>query len=521
MNKSHLAIIKYLLKQPADNRLDFDRQKRQICNHLRLPAPDNTTLLKVYHQLVKNQKNKTNPLILRWLKKREVRTLSGVAPIAVLTKPYPCPGHCLYCPGEKGMPKSYLSNEPAVMRAVLTKFDPHTQVKVRLQALKQNGHHTDKCELIVMGGTWSYLPKNYQTWFIKRCFDAFNGRTAKTLAQAQEWNEKALHRCIGLTLETRPDYINPTEVRRWRELGATRVELGVQHLDDKILKLNHRGHGVKETVAATKLFKQAGFKITYHLMPNLPGSTPTKDLAVFKKLFTSPDFQPDQIKIYPCVVTKDAPLFKLYKRGKYQPYSDKQLRDLLVKIKKIIPPYVRITRLIRDIPAESIVGGNKISNLRQLLAADPRTKCRCIRCREIKNTKFKIQNSKFKIQKYPASDGTEYFLSYELAKPDKLLAFLRLRLPNKNETNFLPELQGAALIREIHTYGQMIPVGEKSVAAQHLGLGKKLILRAEKLALKNSFKKIAVIAGIGVRPYYAKLGYQPCGTYYCKQLTTR
>jgi elongator complex protein 3 len=529
MNKNHQQLIQYLAKTTAHSRQDFDILKRNYCRRLKIPVPPSVELIQVYRKMLKKQEIKSNPLLEKWLKKREVRTLSGVAPIAVLTKPYPCPGHCAYCPSEKNMPKSYLSNEPAVMRAVLTKFDPYTQVRVRLEALKQNGHPTDKCELIVMGGTWSYLPKNYQTWFIKRCFDAFNSRRAKTLAQAQKWNETAHHRCIGLTLETRPDYVTPAEIKRWRELGATRVELGIQQLDDKILKLNHRGHGVKEIAAATALFRQAGFKITYHLMPNLPGATPAKDLKMFKTLFTDPRFQPDQIKIYPCVVTKNSLLYRWYRQGKYRPYTDRELYNLLKKIKKIIPPYVRISRLIRDIPAESIVAGNKISNLRQLMAGDKTVKCRCIRCREVKdqltthNSQLTAASGELRAasltkRKYPTANGTEYFLSFEDQKTDKLLAFLRLRLPNKQESNFLPELQDCALVRELHTYGSLIPVGKKSTAAQHLGLGKKLMAEAETIARQKGYAKIAVIAGIGVREYYKKLGYHQAGTYYSKGL---
>lgn len=531
MSSNHQKLIKLLSRVSAESRNDFDMQKRKICRRLKIPAPTSVELLKVYLKLVKSKGIKPNLQLENWLKKREIRTLSGVAPIAVLTKPYPCPGKCAYCPSEKGMPKSYLSNEPAVMRAVLTKFNPYTQVKTRLDALKQNGHLTDKCELIIMGGTWSYLPEKYQTWFIKRCFDAFNhrpggasARTAKDLAQAQKRNEGAKHRCIGLTLETRPDYITEKEVRRWRELGATRVELGVQHLDDKILKLNLRGHDAAETARATKLLKQAGFKITYHLMPNLPGSTPQKDLAVFKKLFSDPDFQPDQLKIYPCVVVKGSLLYRWWKQGlpaqagKFRPYTDKQLYSLLVKIKKLIPPYVRLTRLIRDIPAESIEAGNKISNLRQMLKQNPAVKCRCIRCREIGNQKSVIGNWKLEIRNYPASGGVEYFLSFEDQKTDKLAAFLRLRIPPKKEVNFISELQDAAMIREIHTYGQMVAVGKKGRATQHLGFGKQLIVEAEKIAKKQGFSKIAVISGIGVRAYYKKLGYKLTGTYYIKEL---
>lgn len=501
----------------------FNWQLRKIASSFKVAAPAKIQLISAYHKLVKQGIIKPSLALEKLLKKREIRTLSGVAPIAVLTKHYPCPGQCVFCPNEKNMPKSYLSNEPAVMRAITYKFDPYKQVKMRLEALAQNGHDTDKCELIVMGGTWSYLPIRYQNWFIKRCFDGFNRRTAKSLAQAQKWNETAKHRVVGLTLETRPDYINETEVKRMRDLGCTRVELGVQTISDKILKLTQRGHSNQQTVLATRLLKDAGFKISYHMMPNLPGSTVKQDFQTFKTIFTDSAYQPDMLKIYPCVVTKDAKIFNWFKQGKYKPYSDKQLLALIVKIKKIIPPYVRISRLIRDIPEISILAGNKISNLRQLINQRFQKTgefCRCIRCREARNQPINLKDLKLKIIKYPASEGQEYFLSYESKDEKTLFAFLRLRLQQNFSNQLLaklPELKDAAIIREIHTYGQLIPLkGPANKAIQHLGLGKKLISKAEEIVRKNKFQKLAVISGIGVRQYYQKLGYKLQGTYMIK-----
>jgi len=438
----------------------------------------------------------------------------------VITKPYPCPGKCLYCPDEIDMPKSYLANEPACMRAVLTKFDPFKQVDARLKSLKMTGHTTDKIELIVLGGTWSTYPKKYQNWFLRRCFDACNGIPLKSLKIAQKANECAKNRIIGLTLETRPDYIDKNEIKRIRDLGCTRVELGIQSIYEDILKKNRRGHGLKEIINATKLLKDAGFKITYHMMPNLPGSNLKKDEQMFKKLFSDSDFRPDQLKIYPCAVLETAPLYKIWKQGKYEPYTEKQLIDLLIKIKEKIPPYVRIIRIIRDIPSQSIVAGNKVSNLREIIASIMREKgkkCKCIRCREIRNSKFKIQNSKSIRRDYGASGGKEIFLSFEDTKNDKILAFLRLRITNSWT---LPILKNSALIRELHTYGQTVPVSEKiKNAQQHQGLGKKLMMMGEKIAKQEfGFKKIAVISGIGVRDYYRKLGYKLKNGYVIKNL---
>lgn len=523
-----------LIRRKPRTVLELEKLKRQLATKYKVGIIANHQILTVYRQLVKQP----NPKLVKLLRVRAVRTLSGVAAIAVLTKPYPCPGKCIYCPNEKGMPKSYLSNEPAVMRAVLCRFDPYKQVQLRLRALEENGHLTDKVELIIMGGTWSYLPKPYQTHFIKRCFDALNKRTAKNLKQAQKWNETAKHRCVGLTLETRPDYVNSSEVLRMRKLGATKVELGVQHLDDQILKLNKRGHGRKEVIEATKLLRQAGFKIMYHMMPNLPGSTPAKDLRMFKELFTNPDFQPDLLKIYPCVVVKGAKIYNWLQQCKYRPYSNKQLLELLIKIKQLVPSYVRITRMIRDIPKESIEAGNKVSNLREIVQVEMRKRgmnCRCIRCREIRDSRLETRDSRLVTRQYQAANGKEIFLSYEgansvgddnhLRRTKKLLyAFLRLRLPNKadNEiTKLIPELQGAALIRELHTYGQVVGIGKRAKAVQHLGFGRKLMAKAEKIVKAKGYQKIAVISGIGVREYYRKLGYRLQGTYMVKSLEKR
>lgn len=524
----HNQIIKKLSQSHPTTQKDLNYQIRRFCGEYKTAPVQKIQLLQAYHKLVKEGMVKPDSKLEKLLKKREIRTLSGVAPIAVLTKPYKCPGQCVFCPSEKAMPKSYLSNEPAVMRAILNKFDPFKQVQMRLRALKMNGHDTDKCELIVMGGTWTYLPKKYQTWFIKRCFDGFNAKTArlgsrgqaKDLAQAQKWNETAHSRVVGLTLETRPDYITVKEIKRMRELGCTRVELGIQAIDDKILKLTKRGHLTKEIITATKLLKDAGIKITYHMMPNLPGSTPAKDLQMFNKLFTDEHYQPDMLKIYPCVITKDAKIYNWYKQGKYKPYTDKQLLDLLVKIKKGIPPYVRIIRLIRDIPNESIISGNKISNLRQIMQSKG-VVCRCIRCREARNQQLTFNNLTFNILKYKASEGTEHFLSYESKDEKTLFAFLRLRIPQKSDQQLiktLPDLKDAAIIREVHTYGQLIPLKSKGKAVQHAGLGKRLIKEAEKISRQAGYKQIAVIAGIGVREYYKKLGYRKGKNYMIKNL---
>jgi len=423
------------------------------------------------------------------------------------------------------MPKSYLADEPACMRAVLTKFNPYLQTKTRLDSLEMTGHNTDKIELIVLGGTWSYYKEKYQKWFIKRCFDACNTKSeiriskSETLQQAQKINENGKHRIIGLTLETRPDFINEKEIDKIRKFGCTRVELGMQSIYNDVLRKNLRGHGIKQTIFATKLLKNAGMKITFHMMLGLPGSNPRKDVKMFEELFKNQDFQPDQLKIYPCVVLKNAPLYKLWKDGKYKPYNDKQLLNLLIKIKSKIPPYVRIIRIIRDIPSQDIIAGNKMSNLRQILQQKG-VKCRCIRCREVRNSQPNVgqpRAEKLLRRDYNASGGKEIFLSFEDVKNDKILAFLRLRITNSWT---LPVLENCALIRELHTYGQVVAISDKNKnAQQHKSLGKQLMAEAERIAKKEfNFLKIAVIAGIGVREYYRKLGYKLKDEYMIKKL---
>jgi len=530
MNNPAQQIILKIIQAKPKTRAEFLTLKRKLSNQLKIPPLTNATLIKAYRQLentkIKSVRTdfKSASKIIKYLTKRATRTMSGVAPITVLTKPYPCPGQCLYCPSEPGMPKSYLSNEPAAQRAKSLNFNPQLQVKTRIKALEANGHNVDKIELLILGGSFNAYPKKYQEEFIKKCFEAANAVSAKNLTGSFKKNETAKYRIIGITIETRPDLISETEIKWFRKLGVTRVQLGVQHLDDKILKTVRRGHTVEQTIQATKLLKQAGFKIDYHLMPDLPGSTPAKDLKMFKQLFADEKFQPDQIKIYPTVVNQYAPLYHWLKQGKYRPYDEKQLLNLLIKTKQFVPPYVRINRLIRDIPKESIVAGNKVTNLRQLLQEKMKErglKCRCIRCREAKEDIADLKSAKLFTQKYRASGGAEYFISYESPKRDKLYSFMRFRI-NDDPNNLIPELKNASLVRELHTYGKLVQTGFKLVSAQklpavqHQGFGKRLMKIAEALTKKHGLDKIAVISGIGVRPYYRKLGYKLKGTYMVK-----
>lgn len=543
-----------LLKQSYLNEAGLASQKRKWAKEYGLMV-SNSQIITSYRKLVIQQEIKPDKKLERLLRLKKIRSLSGIVPLAVLTKPYPCPGKCIYCPTQKGMPKSYLNDEPAVMRAKMANFDPYLQVTRRLGQFKIIGHTTDKVELIIMGGTFSSLPKNYQIDFITKCFAAANKfspvileripsiaegeaiesqmgsyrlrQRAKAsrmtqLAGEQLINETAKHRIVGLTLETRPDKINIKEIKFMRQLGCTRVEIGVQSIYDSVLKKVNRGHTIKETIKATQLLKDAGFKVCYHLMPNLPASNLKKDFQMFQKIFTNENFMPDMIKIYPCVVLYQAKLYDWYKKRRFTTYTDDQLISLLLKIKKIVPEWIRINRLGRDIPVTNIAAGNKISNIRQILQQKLKErgiKCQCIRCREIRARK--ISNLKLEIRNYRASGGNEYFLQY-IDKNNRLYALLRLRIPSQIYTknkHFLPVLQNSAIIRELHTYGEALPIAkEDKQATQHKGLGKKLVKKSEEIVRSLGIKKIAVIAGVGVREYYKKLGYKLENSYMIKDL---
>jgi elongator complex protein 3 len=515
--------IKYLINSRVKSPADLERLKKIIAEKYKISTPLNSELLEAYHNLLSNKRIKQNKILEDILKKRRVRSLSGIVVVSVLTKAYPCPGKCLYCPEQKGIPKSYLDKEPAVMRAILTKFDPYMQVKSRIKALEANGHPTDKVDLRIIGATWSYYPKNYQNWFIKKCFEAANGRKNSSLGKLQKTNEKAKHRIIGITIETRPDYITEEEIKRLRELGVTMVELGVQSVYDDVLKLNRRGHLISETIKATKMLKNAGFKVCYQMMPNMAGSSLKKDEKMFEQIFYNSDFCPDMIKIYPLNVLKEAPIYKKIKQLKYKPYTENQLKKLIKSIKKITPYYVRIQRIIRDIPSSKIIlGANRISNLRQVILKEAEKegwKCKCIRCREVKENYNPKERLYLFREDYKSSDGNEIFLTYENKNRQKLYSLLRLRILCENNIIF-PALKNAAIIREVHTYGQLHSFNcKEKKSPQHKGLGKKLMKKAEKIA-KKEFKlnKIAVISGVGVRDYYRKMGYKLKETYMVKNL---
>lgn len=453
------------------------------------------------------------------------KTLAGVTPIAVMLKPRACKhGTCLYCP-TLGVPQSYTPLSPAAMRAKMLLYNPYKQVESRLKSFQVMHHPTDKIELIVMGGTFLEYPSAYQYNFIKACYDALNQKISKNLEQAKKLNEKAKHRCVALCIETRPDACTDKDIKRLLEFGCTRVEVGVQNPDDIIYKKVKRKHSVKDVIEATTRLKEAGFKIGYHIMPGLPSSSIKKDLKMFRKLFSSNNFKPDQLKIYPCQVIKGAELEKVYKKGKYKPYTKEQLEVLLVKMLKIVPEYCRVMRIMREIAPAYLVAGTTRIDLRRDIEAElkkNKTNIREIRFREIgfaiRDSRKPIDNKlKLKITKYKASSGTEFFLQF-VNKDNILFGLLRLRI-NKDKSAF---------IREIHVYGQTLKIGEHvreghanetvGVVAQHQGLGKQLMKAAEGIVKKQKIKKLSVISGVGVREYYKKLGYHLEDNYMVKNI---
>ena len=458
---------------------------------------------------------------LRRLQMKPTRTLSGVAPLTVLTKPYPCPGECIFCPDATDMPKSYLPDEPGAMRAAYNQFDPFEQTVARMRALRNIGHPTDKIELLILGGTWSAYPPDYQEWFVRRCLDAMNVRAAASLPQAQVWNERAPHRNVGLVVETRPDAITPKEVRRLRWLGATKVQLGLQSLDDEILALNRRGHTVEQTRQAMRRLRLGGFKIAVHWMPNLLGATPASDRADFRRLWDDPALRPDELKIYPCALLSNAPLYEEWQRGRYQPYDEETLIALVADCKAHIPPYCRVNRVMRDIPAPNIVTGNTRANLRQLaqqrMAAQGRA-CRCIRCREVRRETVDPDQLHWETLIYPTDLTLQYFLS-AVTPSGRLAGFLRLSLPKRQDQvasalrpcleAIVDEIAECAMIRQIHVYGPALSVGADSVGeAQHSGIGQRLITRACTIARGHGYRRLAVIAATGTRDYYRRWGFE-------------
>ena len=513
------------MRIPLPSRDDVARVKTRVAAKYGLgKIPSNAEIIAV---LKAEEKAKLLPV----LRRKATRTISGVTVVAVMTQPYPCPQQepCAYCPGGPpfGVPQSYTGFEPAAMRGLQHAFDPCGQVRSRIEQLKAIGHKVDKIELIVMGGTFPATPSPYQTWFIQRCLDAITGVNSAGIEEAKRLAETSRIRNVGITVETRPDWAKKEHVDKMLEMGVTRVELGVQNPDDGVYRLVGRKHSVGDVVEATRILKDAGLKVVYHMMPGLPGSDMEKDLEAFKRIFTDSVFKPDMLKIYPCLVLKGTKAYEWYLRGDYKPYTTEEAARLIVEVKKMVPSWVRIMRVQRDIPAPLIVAGVKMSNLRQLVQQklkEQGLRCRCIRCREVGHrlladgVKPNPENVKILAIRYEASEGTEIFISAEDTENDVLIGYLRLRIPS--EKAHRPEIkqQPCSIIRELHVYGPVVPVGKHvSKAWQHKGYGSILLGEAERITRQEyGLKKILVISALGTKQYYKRFGYAYYGPYMAK-----
>jgi len=521
-------LLEAILAGDALSLEELSRAKKTIsARHNLSKIPRNSDILAVAEDDEKE-------LVRAVLQRKPVRTISGVAVVAVMTSPYKCPhGLCIPCPGGPNSifesPQSYTGHEPAALRAFQQDFDPYRQVTARLAQLQQIGHPIDKVELIVMGGTFTSRSLCYQEWFVRRCFEAMNdfgGEKCMTvlLEDAQMDNEAAHVRNVGITFETRPDWAKRNHVDRMLKMGATKVELGVQNVYDFVLKRMQRGHTVADVVDANTLLRDSGLKVGFHLMPGLPGSSFERDLKMFQRVFADPRFKPDYLKIYPTLVVEGTQLYEMWQKGEYEPLTNDVAVELIARMKMLLPRWTRLQRIQRDIPAQLIVAGVTKGNIRQLATArlhELGERCRCIRCREVghallRGIRPELENIKLTVEKYDACGGTEHFISFENSEDDILIGFLRLRFPYHPHR---PELKGAALVRELHIYGPMAPIGSGSKDGwQHRGYGEELLHEAERIAAEGGFTKIAVTSGIGVREYYKKLGYERSGTYMCKSL---
>jgi len=481
-------------------------------------------LIACYYDLLALGEWQPDSVLLARLRMKPMRSLSGVTTVTVLTKPHPCPGQCIFCPDDARMPKSYLPDEPGAARAFQNQFDPYMQVRSRLDSYIATAHPIDKIELLILGGTWSAYPREYQQTYILRCFDAMNGFDSSSLEEAQAANEKADSRNVGLVIETRPDEITPALLAWLRRLGVTKVQMGAQSLDDNILALNLRGHTVADTERACSLLRAGGFKIVLHWMPNLLGATLESDHADFARLWRV--CCPDEIKIYPTQLLEGTGLYRKWQAGEYTPYTTQELIDLIADIKPSIPRYCRVNRIIRDIPSPHIVAGNKRSSLRQDVLAELARRgqsCECIRCHEVGSRVVLPENLNLVDFAYPAGEAEEHFLSYR-TPGDKITAYLRLSVPHQEDTTSplleaIPELAGCAIVREVHVYGQALGVGHgQEGAAQHIGLGTNLLDEAARIAMQQGYKKLAVISAIGTRKYYESRGFSREDLYMIKEI---
>ncbi|MGZ7049402.1 MAG: tRNA uridine(34) 5-carboxymethylaminomethyl modification radical SAM/GNAT enzyme Elp3 [Methanobacterium sp.] len=547
MKEACKLIINQIIQGNIKNKKELEKAKHEACRDFKLQKFMSNSMILEYASPEEKKK------IVNIIMKKPTRTLSGVAIVAVMCKPHKCPhGRCLYCPLSEIAPPSYTGEEPAALRARMFHYDPYLQVYNRLLQLESIGHPLDKVELIIMGGTFPSYFICYQEWFVSKCLQAMNDFGVKDpsinvssngqktlengsikapkefiyLEDVQKTNQNSQVRCVGMTFETRPDYCKIPDVDRMLDMGVTRVELGVQTIYNYIYKRIERGHTIEDTIESSRILRDSGIKVAMHLMPGLFADF-ERDMRIFKRLFSDPRFKPDMLKIYPCLVTKGSKLYDMWEKGEYQPYSSEEAVELIVEIKKILPKWVRTMRIQRDIPSNLIEAGVKRSNLGELVnnkLNEMNAHCKCIRCREVGHKASEeitpdIDNIELLREEYDAGEGREVFLSFEDVKKDILIGFLRLRIPSNKAHR--PEIDDkTALLRELHVYGSMLPLGEKEVGKwQHMGYGERLLQEAEKIALETYDKnKINVTSGIGARNYYKKFGYHKLGPYMSKSM---
>jgi len=526
-NKAYRDIIQRLMDIPNPTKKDLDYVKVKAAGkHSLGKVPSNS-------EIIRHLKPEESAKLLPILRRKTVRSISGVTVVAVMTKPSPCPvdESCAYCPGgpATGVPQSYTGHEPAAMRGSQNEYNAYAQVRTRIEQLEAIGHKVDKVELIIMGGTFLSTPSDYQKDFVRQCLNAITETKSSSLEDVKKLAETSRIRNVGITVETRPDWAKEEHVNRMLQLGVTRVEMGVQNIYDDIYKRINRGHCVQDVIEATRIMKDAGLKVVYHLMPGLPGSNFERDIQGFREIFTNPFFKPDMIKIYPCLVIKGTKVYDWWRNGEYRPYTTEEAAQLIAEIKKFVPPWVRIMRVQRDIPAKLIEAGVKLSNLRQIAIEKLGTegkRCQCIRCREVGHRwlkdKVKPDPEKIEIKNVTeeASGGKEIFISAEDPVNNILVGYLRLRIPSgkANRPEIVPE--STAIVRELRVYGPLVPVGRHLAEAwQHKGYGKIFLYEAERIALDDYDQtKIVVTSALGTKQYYQRFGYKYDGPYVSKHL---
>jgi elongator complex protein 3 len=523
---------------------DLEAAKKEVCGKYSAPkVPRNSELL----DFAGERRDELEPV----LRRKPVRTASGVSPVAIMTSPEGCPhGKCLYCPGgpdsEFSSAQSYTGHEPAAARGKQNDYDPYGQVNLRLEQLRQIGHPVDKVELILMGGTMTARSHDYQEWFVKRALEAMNDYDPESspeptqqshapdpeevefsyLEDVVDANETGSVRNVATTFETKPDWCGPEQIDRMLRLGGTKVEVGVQTTFERINREMHRGHGTQDSIDANRRLRDAGFKVGFHMMPGQPGMSREMCLEDFRRLFERPEYKPDYLKIYPTLVVEGTAVYDSYHRGEFEPLGNEEAAELVAQIKSMIPRYTRLQRVQRDIPADFIEGGVWKSNLRQLARKrleEHGWSCDCIRCREVGHSDEVPETVERDVMSYEVAGGTEQFVSFEDFERDLLVGFCRLRFPNEPARS---ELEDAALVRELHVYGNQVGVGDEPGTDedgardhQHRGYGRRLLGTAERLAADAGYSKLAVLSGIGVREYYReKLDYHQDGPYVSKQL---